>query len=264
MASNTSLSSSASQTVMSSVLQEAKNTCSFDCTQTMNNITVIVDGGTVGDISFLQVCKITGTTCNMQTVFESSISNILDALLKQSAFTSNSVLDFNFNAVSENLNIYQYIQNSVSQIVTNTCTFATNQTMSGNYVYVGGGGKAGNISFVQQSSLDNVSCIMNTVAKSTIYNQASAKGDQSSTILGGFELLMIALIGLVVIGGILAAVFILGGGLKKLKGNGAPPPGPGGSTGDGGLSPDVIAAAEQLAQNNPQLASSFGAKTMKV
>jgi len=253
MASNTSLSSSSSQTVMTNVLQETTNTCTFTCTQNESNITVIVDGGTTGNITFSEVCTIQSTTCNMQTLMETQIQNVLDSMLKQTAFTSNSVLDFNFNNVSENLNIYQYIQNSVSQIVSNTCTFSTSQNMSGNYVYVGGGAKVGNIGFLQQSTLDNVSCIMNTVAQSSVYNQASATGSQSSTILGGMELLLIAVIALIVIGGILAAVFVLGGGLKKLGG------GKGGSVpaaagGGGGLSPDVIAAATQLASQNPQAA----------
>jgi hypothetical protein len=250
MASNTSLSSSASQTVMTNVLQQANNVCSFTCNQNESNITVIVDGGTVGNITFSQDCEIKNTTCNMQTVFETQIQNILDALLKQSAFTANSVLDFNFNAVSENLNIYQYIQNSVSQIISNTCTFSTNQTMSGNYVFVGGGGKAGNIGFLQKSNIDNASCIMNTVAKSVISNQATAKGSQSSTILGTFALLGIVIIIMLVLGGALVFIFVLGGGLKKLKGKGSGTSGNSPSSNE--LTPQAMNAAANIAAQNPQ------------
>jgi hypothetical protein len=203
--------------VVNNMTQSSVATCEITCEQSMIGNTVIVSrNAAVGNINFTQDCTITNTECVMNQNIDTSVENILDASIDQTAFSASSLLG-GINQTNLTSNIDQQITNQVQQLISTTCTIGVKQVMDGNYVYVGDAAKTGDINFVQKGDISNDSCILDVTSKITAYNKETGASTQKSTSVD-FISLFFMLLGLVsILGALLVFVFLTLGGSKAIS-----------------------------------------------
>src|SRR5258706_2025083 len=135
-----------STTITSSrVVLQAANTatqtsiakCTIECDQTLSGNTVIISpGATVGNITFENICVIKDASCMINQNIETSITNILNATIDQSALSTQPVFSLTFNSTKALSSLDEVISNQIQQLISSSCTIATNQEMNNNYIYV--------------------------------------------------------------------------------------------------------------------------------
>jgi ATP-dependent Zn protease len=233
MGSNTSLSIDQSQTISNSSLNAVVNQCTARCDQIQSGNVVIIQGSTIGgNVTFDQECKAT-MTCEINNNLETDVSNILDAISKQTSVTAKGFPDFNFDNVNQSLTSKQIITNSLTNLINNSCSASSTQIQNNNYTYVSNSTIAGSLQFTQKGDA-SAACVLTNRSAIKLANKASASASQSSTILGTGGIIL-ALIVVVII--IIGVVFFISR-LKKGKGGG------------GGASAEDIATAVTLANAN--------------
>lgn len=245
---------SVQQTIMNNVLVVSEQTCAFICNEDISNNTIIIIGGT-GSVNVTQECTLKDLSCIMQNSIDTEIQNAMSAMLDQTT-TDQASWTINFADINEYINLTQYMQNSITQIMESTCTFETTQTVTGNYFYVED--RNGDFNLSQTSTIANSNCNMDNSAKSTSYNNESTDTSQTSKITGPATLIFIAIIIAVVMVGIIAIVFILSGGVAiaaQAAGKGGAP---GGTTGtetssSSSATSSAITAAVKYAEANPEV-----------
>lgn len=224
MGSSTSQQLASNQTVVNSMLQVSRQSCSARCSNDISGLTVIVIGGT-GDINITQECKLTDINCIMTTTLDTQIENILKAMAQQNTSAMNG-FTLDWTNINQSVDLYQYLQNSITQMMDSSCTFEAGNTATGLYFYVQD--RNGNLNLSQSASITNSTCNMNNVAKAVTYNDATTDTRQTATITNIFGLIIIAVIIMIVIVGIVIIVFLLSGGTAAVAGAvgaaaGAPP-----------------------------------------
>ena len=200
----------ANQRIVNSVLQASKQKCDAKCQNLISGITIIAGPGT-GDINIKQECKLTNISCIMRTQLNSQIENILDAMVKQTA--TQAGLFPAWGDASNTMNLYQQIENSITQTMDSACLFEASSTVTGAYFYVVG---ERNVNLSQSGIITNASCNMDNLAKAVTYNEISADVDQTATVSSIFTLIAIVVIICIVVAGIVAITFILTGGVSTL------------------------------------------------
>lgn len=203
--------------VVNNMTQSSVATCEIKCAADMIGNTVIVSrNAAVGNINFTQSCTITQTDCVMNQNIDTSVENILDASIDQTAFSASSLLG-GINQTNLTSNIEQQVTNQVQQLISTTCTIGVSQVMNGNYVYVGDAATTGDINFVQKGNISNDSCILDVTSKITAYNKETGASTQKSTSVD-FISLFFMLLGLVsILGALLVFVFLTLGGSKAIS-----------------------------------------------
>lgn len=220
MGNNTSLSSSQALSSVNNVLQVSQSKCSVECDQTSTgNVVVIGNGSTVGNIDFSQTCVITNSSCMIKQSIEANVTNILKSIAEQSTFSTQPLFSASFSGTQQSATIEQDVYNSITQLISSTCTFDTNQTMTNNYVYVGNGSTTGDISFAQNSEISSVECSLDVAAKSSLYNSLTSETSQSAITIDPLSLLAICFVAVLGMGFFLVLVFLFKGGSS----GGAPP-----------------------------------------
>lgn len=208
----TSQTISSNQEVVNTMLQDAVSSCTFNCQNQLSNVTVIVIGGS-GNISIAQECKMDNLQCIMSNSFDAQVEDILKSMLQQSA-TSMNGFSLDFAAISQNVDLNQYIQNQITQMMDSSCTFNATNDASAIYTYVQD--HNGNVDISQTADITNSTCNMDNVAKAVTYNNETGQVTQKSTIINIFSLIFIAIIVAIVIAGIVLIVFIATGGVKTV------------------------------------------------
>jgi hypothetical protein len=197
-------------TTVNYFMQNVTNTCSLSCTNSMSNTSVVVDGSSVGNINISQTCSIVGSKCTIKTILDVQITNILKSMFTQKATTDRSLLDMMGSTdVSMDIHIEETVRNSVTQLVNTTCNLSSSNTMTNTSVVFKNGATGGNINIIQDSSLSQSDCILETVAKTTLLNDLTATGDQTSTT-GTISVIMSAIITIVMIIAICVTVSVVG------------------------------------------------------
>lgn len=231
MGTDTSTTSIVVLEVVNSVTQTSVSSCEVSCNQDQSGNTVIISpGANTGNISFTQACVINDASCTINTNLESEIENILESTLEQTAAATKSVIGLTYNSTKCVNKMEQVIGNQVQQLISNTCTIESNQTMNSNYLYVGQGSEVGNISFAQTSTLSNVDCTMDNSGKSTSYNEETSEVEQKATTINMAVMIVLIFSIVIMLGMVLIAIFLLSGKTE-----------------------DIIGSASQAAQDNPEL-----------
>lgn len=205
---------SSNQTVVNTMLQASKARCSATCKNTISGVTIIVIGseGEIGNIS--QECKMNNINCIMQNSFNVQIENILKSMIDQST-SAMSGISFDWKHIEQNVNLYQLIENTITQTMDTSCTFEAGNEATGLYFYVQDSkGKIGNLS--QSSSITNASCNMDNMAKAVTYNEETSDAKQKATVSNMFALIFIAIIIAIIMAGIVLVVFLLTGGVASV------------------------------------------------
>lgn len=145
----------------------------------------------------------------MTQSLDNSIENILESMASQDA-TAKGGFSINWSDVDQDISIYQYVKNSVTQIMVSSCNISASQTFNNNYIYVED--YHGDIYFSQEAEITNATCNMNSAATNQVYNSTKSEGDQTSKITQINSLL--AALGICMILGFIVFMIIL------LKGSG--------------------------------------------
>ncbi len=205
MGNATATSASVVLQIANSATQTSLSICTITCDQTLSNNTVIIaPGAVVGNILFQNICVIQDASCMIQENVDNSVTNILNSTIDQTSLSTQPIFSLTYDATKSSSSLSEIMTNQLQQMVSANCTIATNQELNNNYIYIGSGATAGDISFVQHSTLSNVECSMNIAATSTAYNQGTGNVSQTSAT---FDVCSIIIIGVIVVV-VVAAVFI--------------------------------------------------------
>lgn len=225
-----------------SFTQNLSQTCSADCNITIDNNQIFVGSGTsVGDITISagDGCQ-AEATCSMTQSANITISNLINSMIDQEITSVTDMFgDFQSSELQNNANVNNYINNYVTQISSQSCQANSSVSVSDNTIYVGSGSSAGNLTITGGGgSSATASCAMTNMAKASAYNQATTTSTQKGTAIGMFAMFGVALMALLLIGGIIIVVMIATGSLGLIfggKGKGV-----GDDSGLGGLDPATI------------------------
>lgn len=245
MGSSTSNTIRSNQTVSNRVLQVSSTRCDARCENKINGLTIVIIGGN-GNINIMQECKLSNIQCIMRNNLNTNIENILEAMAKQSASAMNG-FTLDWTNVSNTVDLYQYIENTITQTMDASCTFYAGNEATGLYFYVEGGNHDINLS--QSATITNATCNMDNMAKAVTYNEETSKADQKSSIFNIFSLLFVVIIICAVLAAVVAVVFLLTGGVAAVASSAA-----GGKDGKGGGGlPVSLSQIEGIIAKNPEL-----------
>lgn len=200
--------------VSNRILNNTKTSCEYRINDSINNVTVIVEGGSVENINIKNVANINGASCIMSTYQESEIQNILQDMIKQTD-TAVSGLVPSFNFINQHVKINQLIENSISQIQESSCNFVAESNINNVYVVLQNtNGKDVNIG--SETTIGNSSCSMDNVSKASTYNQITNDVTQKASIksLGGAIIVFIIICIIIFI--IIMVVMNMGGKGKSM------------------------------------------------
>lgn len=184
---------SSTQNVTNDVLQSSLAKCVNTCDNLRENLLISLTGVNIGDIDASQSCEVYGTTCILKTQLDDSIDNILSSISKQSQFKASDPFSFEFSNFSQDININQTIRNRVSQLMSSTCENAAGN-VDINPTFIATGSSIGAFNISQNGTVSNTECNINNVAKNTITNDETAKGDQSQTEFGWLGILLLIIV----------------------------------------------------------------------
>lgn len=208
------------QDVSNSIVQQSTQICNIKIDQQFDDNTVIIIGSS-GGVVFEQRAVIENATCNMTQSLDAMIETTLESMSMQDA-ESKGGFSINWTSIDQEISIYQYVKNSITQIMTAECNIAASQTMNNNYIYVED--TSGGILFSQTAQITDATCNLNSAASSSVYNTTKAGGDQTSKVVQINPLL--AALGLCMILGFIVFMIILfkgsGGGGESEGGGGGP------------------------------------------
>lgn len=258
MGSSTATSSRVVLEVANTATQTSIAKCVIVCDQVLSNNTVIISPGAVtGDITFENICVIKDASCMINQNIQTNIVNILRATVDQTALSTQPLFSLVFNSTKATSSLDEVISNQIQQMVSSSCTIATNQELNNNYIYVGEGATVGDISFVQHSTLSNVECVMDIASKADSYNEETGDIRQRAVTVDVTSLFIIAIVVVVIMVVVFMVIFFLVKGSSAAKKK--PPPGSTpetaipvatSGTSPAGVSPEVAL----LASSNPETA----------
>lgn len=202
------------QNVVNTVLQSSESSCTISCQNSIDDVTIIVEGGS-GDITIDQECKMDNLNCILKSSFNTQIQDILKSMIDQENSVS-GLTNLPWDQISQNVDLYQYIENSITQMMDNSCKFNAGNDASGIYMYVKD--RKGNINLSQSASITNASCNMSSIAKAVVYNNESTKTKQAQEITGIFAMIVSCVIIGIIMLGIVLIVFFISGGASEIAG----------------------------------------------
>lgn len=195
------------QSIFNQVMQSSTSNCVSSCEQDQD-INIVAVNSNIGTLDISQRCQVLGNSCVIKTIFDSTIDNLQQSLVKQAESIESDLttLSFGTNA-SETVDLNQAIRNTQSQINNVNCKSDSTQTKYVNITLINT--TADDILISQDSAVDSNSCTINNSLKSYIKNNQIAKVDQSIKSYG--MLAIIAAIIIMVVIGIIVVVVVHGG-----------------------------------------------------
>lgn len=253
MGSDSDIASNIGLNVANTITQVSTVTCDFSCTQTQSNNTIIISpGAKAGNITFLQSCIMKDTACAINQSVDSAVESVLSSTVDQSAISSLPLVGLSYSDTKLTSDIGETVTNRISQLVSASCTYETNQTMNDNYVYAGDGATVGDITFSQNSNLSNVECSMDVASKSTSYTEETGDSKQKATTIDMLSMLVLVFGLVIAMAFMLVLVFLLTGGTSAVtaalgNASGGMPAIPGGKGAAAGEGEAAVAGGEAAA-----------------
>jgi hypothetical protein len=204
--------SNVANSIVNSSLESIANYCSITCNDNISNLDVVLVGGN-DTININQSCSIIGAECLIKNLMNTQIDNLVSNLINQQQ-ADRSIFDLLGPSTSETVNVTNALKNQMSQLISNTCSISSNNTISNVAVFAQDANLNLNIS--QTGSVNNTQCIMDTVSKILINNDIKNNVSQktSGLSLGGFIgiiILVVIIIVLIFVGPYLADFSQAGG-----------------------------------------------------
>jgi hypothetical protein len=169
------------------VTQAAKSSCSFTCNNSSTGGTYIMTNTKAGNIDYSQTCTIQGTSCSIKAYLDTNITNMMSSMVDQAVALLNpiGVSVASISSTNQEINVNENIYNSMTQLISNNCVNAVNNTQANNYYYYNND-TLGNITYAQVGTISNADCVMDTVVKATAKNTQSSGAGQKSGCTGSY------------------------------------------------------------------------------
>lgn len=201
------------QQILTTSTQIANSSCLITCNENIENMTLIIIGGT-GDVTISQQCELSDVSCVMESSLDSNIDSILSAINSQSSEQSGvPIWDMPQNS-RQTVDITQLITNSITQIQTASCEISANLTQNNNYIYIQD--RNGDITLSQEIVISGATCNMTNNSSIIASSTTSSDSSQESIQKKGLGMFMMIIIILIIMGGIIMCVFLLTGGTKMI------------------------------------------------
>jgi hypothetical protein len=188
---------STATSIANQALQQVSNYCTITCEENISNVDITIIGGE-STVNIEQTCSIMGSECVVKSLLQTQINNLIKNILKQTQSNLGifSLLGPGMNTTAD---IGNAIKNQISQIVTNSCTVANNQTITNVSVFAQDADTV--LNFVQNGSINKASCALDTVTKLVLNNSVLNNVDQSQSSCGDILtiLLVIGIIAIIII-----------------------------------------------------------------
>lgn len=171
--------SNSTQDAIQNISQSFSGECSFNCTNSMNDISVIIkDSNYTGNIDFEQVCSVDGQ-CQIASAIDATSSILFNASNSASASNSVGILPWpNFDAA--NASSYQNMRQNMTQSSNENCNLSSDDNMSNILVFMENTNFKGDIDFRQIGNVAG-SCALNNSMDAV----ANATGDATNNAQSG-------------------------------------------------------------------------------
>lgn len=184
------------QNSINNVYQRSSSECNADCTNKISNVNVnITDGSDVGNVTFTQECS-AQALCTLRSDLKTVAAQQLKSRQAGSADTTCWAL-FCANASSNITN--QVMENTTTQIITNTCN-ATSENLLTDVNVLISGSTVGDVAFDQTSQGAVANCSISNSASASI-NQSAESTQTASGSISVFVVIIIAIVIIIVISG---------------------------------------------------------------
>lgn len=200
--------------------QTLVNTCSADCIADASGNTLIITGRTK-NININAKCT-ANTSCTMTNQVQSTVTNMIDnSVSQQTKAVTDFFNDFMSNHIDQKIDITSILTNNLTQITQNTCQASASTQANQNFIYVGSTGTTGNVNISADSDV-HASCTMNNLAKAQTQNTVTNRTNQFSKTLGMIAVIFVAILGILLIGGLVLILLMATGVLgSSMKGGGS-------------------------------------------
>nr|QBK90939.1 MAG: lipid membrane protein [Pithovirus LCPAC201] len=217
MGSNQSNTAKEIQTITNNIFEDSSEVCIAKCTAIQSGDTIIISGSTTGNVTLTNQCE-ASASCAMNQQLDSQVADIMKALAQQTN-TSSSIwpVSFKFDNKNNSVTIRQAITNNITQIMESICQ-STDTNIQENDVIVFTDSEGGNITLSNQGSA-NSTCTLNNVARQVVFNQQTAKTNQTNKMTSIFTTILVIVVIVLIIGALLVLLIIGPIGIKNLMGS---------------------------------------------
>jgi len=232
------------QNVMNNILSETSTVCAASCTAVQSGDVIVVQNSSIGGgIGFTESCTV-NASCVMNNSIDTQIQNILSSITQQSNKAVTDFLgDLAWNDQTNSANFKQNVTNNVTQVISSTCNADIAFSQNNDLLYVSNTGASGFVGFqigANNSASANASCAMSNTSRTVVYNNVQAQANQSNTDIGVFAMIAMAVVVVILIGGLIMLIM-------SARGGGPSVPNPSSNVADLG----------KLLGNNPELTKSL-------
>ena len=176
------------------------NTCGFTNQAINTGNSIIINNSTAGNLSLGTKADM-NTACILANNQDTSVTNLMETIGTQVAKTNQSIISLQISSEVNSSQVYQNVNNIISQVQSNTC--ATNQTsiLSNNTVVIQNS-NVGDLALTAEGSLTG-SCTQNNAGKVVVNSSGNTDTNQSASITN-------ILFALIIVIGIVAVVMVIG------------------------------------------------------
>jgi hypothetical protein len=180
--------------IANQALQQVTNYCTITCENDISNLDITIIGGE-STVNIEQTCSIMGSECMIKSLLQTQINNLIKNILKQTQSNLGifSLLGPGMNA---SVDIGNAIKNQISQIVTNSCVVANEQTITNTSVFAQDANTT--LNFIQNGDINKSQCALDTVTKLVLNNSVLNNVDQDQSSCGDILTILI-IIGIIAI-----------------------------------------------------------------
>lgn len=207
MGSYVSQSTTVNMTTVNNMIQSSQQSCNYTCSSITSNTTVYVTGDN-NTITVSSQCTIDGINCIMDSTFDSTLENTMEAMQDQESLQMPGAsiglggISIGWGVVNQTVNVNQVIENQISQIMTNSCDVHAENTVENTYAYVTGNNNV--VAIGGSSTITNSTCNMSNTASLLTFNSQTSDSYQSATFKQPVGMMVIMAIILIIIIAIIA------------------------------------------------------------
>lgn len=186
--------------ITNDMLQNTNQICVSSCDANASGNSVII-GGTVDSVNITAECK-ASASCAMTNSSDAAVKNIIQNIINQEITAVTDFMGGIGQDLTNNININTSISNYITQITTQTCGAISNPQANDNFIWVQSGGVSGPLNISAKGDA-SATCAMNNISKIQAYNNSQNTVTQSATSIGMFSMIFIAIIIIVLVGGVI-------------------------------------------------------------
>jgi cobalamin biosynthesis Mg chelatase CobN len=196
--------------ITNTILQNTTQVCNATQVANASGNTIIISGTVNGNVGITTTSS-ASASCALTNASDATVKSIVANLIQQNITAATDMGDLSFSTLSNNTNINTAISNYITQITTQTCNAVSVSSNTDEFFYVQSGGVVNGNLYITAQGNANASCAMSNISKISAYNNAQNSVTQSATSVGMFALIAIAIIVIVLVGGLLFVMMMARG-----------------------------------------------------